>query len=46
MNQYLPVVTETLAMLLIWLVARGLAMQLKNVGKGFQKTPSGLGGLI
>ncbi len=46
MNQYLPLVFEFLAMLLTWLVARGLAMQMKNSGKGSQKNPATLGGLV
>ncbi len=46
MNQYLPTIFEFLTMLLVWLVARGLTMQLKNSGKGSQKTPAGLGGLV
>ncbi len=46
MNQYLPIIVEILAMLLLWLVARGLTLQLKKAGKGSGKTPAGLGGLI
>lgn len=46
MNQYLPVFFEILTMLLVWLVARGLALQLNKSGKGSKKTPSGIGGLI
>ena len=46
MNQYLPTIIEFLAMLVTWMVARALAMQMKNTGKGSRKTPEGFGGLI
>ena len=45
-NHYLPTIIEILALLLVWLLARGIAYQLRNLGGPYQKTPSGLGGLI
>ncbi len=46
MNQYLPVFLEILTMLLVWMMARGLANKLQNSGKSPGKTPTGIGSLI
>ncbi len=46
MTQYLPVSLEILAMLLLWLVARGLSLTVRKTGKNSGGHPTGLGGLL